>query len=69
MPPRLRAIVDYAIRLTTAPTEIGPDDLARLRSHGLSDSAIHDLACVAAYFNFVNRVALGLGVDLEEAPE
>jgi alkylhydroperoxidase family enzyme len=37
-----------------------------LRDAGLDDRGIHDLAAVAAYFNFVNRLASGLGVDLEE---
>jgi hypothetical protein len=30
------------------------------------DRAIHDICAVTAYFNFVNRIADGLGVDLEE---
>lgn len=37
-----------------------------LRAVALDDRAIHDLAAVTAYFNFVNRMASGLGVDLEE---
>jgi alkylhydroperoxidase family enzyme len=40
-------------------------DADTLRALGLGDAAIHDAACVAAYFNFVNRIALGLGVELE----
>ena len=32
---------------------------------GLDDTAIHDAAQVIAYFNYINRVADGLGVDLE----
>jgi uncharacterized peroxidase-related enzyme len=64
--PRLRTLVDYAIKLTRSPAEITEADLRGLRSAGLSDAAIHDAACVVAYFNFVNRTALGLGVELEE---
>lgn len=41
-------------------------DVRALREEGLGDQAIHDAACIVAYFNFVNRVALGLGVELEE---
>jgi len=37
-----------------------------LRAAGLSDSAIHDAACVVAYYNYVNRLASGLGVELEK---
>ncbi len=40
-------------------------DLARLRASGLTDRDIVDLNQVAAYFNYVNRVAHGLGVELE----
>lgn len=40
-------------------------DLAPLRACGLSDRDIVDLNQVAAYFNYVNRVADGLGVELE----
>lgn len=41
------------------------DDVQALRDAGLQDRAIHDVAAVVAYFNYVNRVALGLGVELE----
>lgn len=63
---RGRALVDYALKLTRAPEVISEGDLSPLRNAGLSDGAIHDAAAVTAYFNFVNRMALGLGVDLEE---
>jgi alkylhydroperoxidase family enzyme len=57
--------VDYAIKLTRAPAAITEHDLAPLRDQGLSDRGVHDLACVVAYFNYVNRLADGLGVELE----
>lgn len=41
-------------------------DIDDLRVVGFSDAAIHDAAAIVAYFNFVNRLALGLGVELEE---
>ena len=37
-------------------------DLGELRSEGLSDSDILDITLIVGYFNFVNRIALGLGV-------
>ena len=40
-------------------------DVEALRSHGLSDEAIHDAVQVIAYFNYINRIAEGLGTDLE----
>lgn len=42
-----------------------PADLDALRRHGFTDEAIHDAVQVIAYFNYINRVADALGVDLE----
>ena len=41
-------------------------DVAGLRSAGFSEEAISDAAQVIGYFNYINRIAEGLGVDLEE---
>ena len=60
-----RAIVDYALKLTDSPASIERKDVEDLREAGLDDRAIHDLAAVVAYFAFVNRIADGLGVELE----
>ena len=65
LPSRARALADYALKLTRAPAEVTGTDVSALRTAGLSDAAIHDTAAVTAYFNFVNRIALGLGVALE----
>lgn len=61
-----RAMLDYAVKLTRAPWEVGEADVDALRAAGFSDRAIHDICAIAAYFAFVNRIADGLGVDLEE---
>lgn len=55
----------YALALTRAPSRTTEADIQRLRDAGCSDRAIHDAATIAAYYNFVNRVASGLGVTLE----
>lgn len=65
LPDRTQALVSYALKLTREPGRMAEADLAPLRAAGLSDRGIHDAAAVVAYFNFVNRVAEGLGVDLE----
>ena len=62
---RSRAFVDFAVKLTRTPAAITRDDLAPLRALNLSDRGIHDLVCVVAYFAYVNRLADGLGVELE----
>lgn len=63
--PADRAMLDYAIKLTTHPNTITADDVAHLRGHGFDELAIHDICAVTAYFAFVNRMADGLGVELE----
>jgi uncharacterized peroxidase-related enzyme len=55
----------YAIKLTRDPQAMVESDLAPLRASGLTDRDIVDLNQVASYFNYVNRVADGLGVELE----
>ena len=53
------------LKLTLSPAEMSADDLAPMRSSGLSDTAILNACEVVSYFNFVNRMADGLGVTLE----
>jgi uncharacterized peroxidase-related enzyme len=60
-----RAMLDFAARLTRSPWEAAEADVLGLRRMGLSDRAILDLVLVISYFAFVNRVADGLGVELE----
>lgn len=64
--PADRAMLIYARKLTLAPASIGAQDIEQLRSNGFDDRAIHDICAVTAYFAFVNRIADGLGVELEE---
>lgn len=60
-----RAILDYAVKLTRSPSQIVEEDVAAMRNQGLDDRAIHDICAIAAYYAFVNRIADGLGVELE----
>ena len=61
--PRLSNVVRYAEKLTSAPEAMTESDLGELRAVGLSDKDVLDLSLIVAYFNFVNRIALGLGVS------
>jgi alkylhydroperoxidase family enzyme len=58
-------MLEYAVKLTRAPGEMSAADTAALRGAGFDDRAIHDICAVAAYYAFVNRIADGLGVELE----
>ena len=60
--PRFGAIVRQAVKLTSTPAAMAEMDLGELRAVGLSDKDILDLTLIVGYFNFVNRIALGLGV-------
>ncbi|MGH2988203.1 MAG: NAD(P)H-hydrate epimerase [Solirubrobacterales bacterium] len=62
---RLIALIGYAVKLTRSPAWMVEADLAPLRDAGLDDRAIVDANQVVAYYNYVNRVADGLGVELE----
>ncbi len=50
--------------LTREPATMSADDVDALRQAGLNDREVHDVAHVAAYFAYVNRVVLGLGAEL-----
>jgi uncharacterized peroxidase-related enzyme len=60
-----RAMVDYAVTLTLHPHRIDAESVARLREVGFDERAILDICQVVAYYNYVNRLADGLGVELE----
>jgi uncharacterized peroxidase-related enzyme len=62
---RLRAILAFAHTLTLEPPSMRQEDVAALRDVDLDDRAILETVQVTAYFNFVNRLADGLGVALE----
>jgi alkylhydroperoxidase family enzyme len=57
--------MELAEKSTRTPWAMRPEDLDRLRAQGLSDVAISDAVQVIAYFNYINRIADALGVDLE----
>jgi uncharacterized peroxidase-related enzyme len=67
--PRLRALLQFAERLAADPAGFEEQHLLPLREAGLDDRAIHDAAQVVAYFSYINRIADGLGVDLEPEME
>jgi len=59
-------MLDYAVKLTREPWAMAEVDIAALRNAGFEDAAILDIAQVTAYYAFVNRLADGLGVELEK---
>jgi uncharacterized peroxidase-related enzyme len=65
--PRERALCDFAVKLTHLAAEVGEDDVAALRAAELTDAEISDAIQVIGYFNYVTRVADGVGI--EDEPE
>ena len=62
-----RVLADYAYDLTLKPHCINEEEhIQSLKEVGFDDRAILDVAMIVSYFNFVNRMILGLGVELEE---
>lgn len=65
MTARERALLAYADVLTRSPADLTEQPIAALRDAGCDDLTIHDACAIVSYFAFVNRVADGLGVELE----
>jgi len=63
--PKDNAMLAYARKLTRAPAEMGPGDVEALREAGFAAEEIVTVNHVVAYFNMMNRIVLGLGVELE----
>ena len=61
-----RVMLEYAAKLTQEPWNMVERDVIALREVGFSDEAILDVNQVTSYYAFVNRLADGLGVELEE---
>ncbi|MBS1795791.1 MAG: peroxidase [Acidobacteria bacterium] len=57
-----RVMCDYVVQLTKDATRITPDYHVKMRAHGFDDTAILQITLIAAWFNYINRVADALGV-------
>lgn len=57
-----RAMLDYVGKVTKNATRVAPADHERLRAHGFDDRGILQITLIAAWFNYINRVADALGV-------
>jgi uncharacterized peroxidase-related enzyme len=61
-----RAMLDFAVKLTNEPAAMTSADVARLHEAGFDDRAVLQITLIAAWFNYVNRVADALGVGKGE---
>ncbi len=60
-----QALCAYAEKLTRTPAAMSEVDLQVLREAGFDDVALHDAVQVISYFNYINRIADAVHVDLE----
>lgn len=56
----------FAEKVTRTPNQMSQQDIRDLRRAGFADQDIHDIVQIAAYFNYINRVADALGVPPED---
>ena len=62
-------MLGYAVLLTRSPHSIDESAIEGLRAVGFDDAGILDICQVVSYYNYVNRLADGLGVELESTWE
>ena len=62
-----RAMLDYAVDISEDATRVTRETLDGLRAHGFDDRAILQMALIASWFNYINRVADALGVGRDDA--
>ena len=60
------AMCEFAKKLTENPSKVIKKDIELLRSYNLSDKDISQIVQIIAYFNYINRVADGLGLEPEQ---
>lgn len=63
--PATRALLDFAVKLTSTPQQMTRADVATLRAAGFSDEDVTDTVQLVGYFNYSNRVMDGLGIQPE----
>lgn len=62
---RMDALLEYCVQLTLSPAKCSQEMVDALRELAWTDAAISDAVQVCSYFNYINRIAEGLGVDDE----
>lgn len=54
---RQKAMLDFAVRVSTEAYKVSESDFATLKSHGFTEEDIWDIAAISAFFGLSNRLA------------
>jgi uncharacterized peroxidase-related enzyme len=60
--PNVKALFRFAAKLTRQQDDMEESDTDELKKAGWSDDAVRETVLTVAYFNYINRVSLGLGL-------
>ncbi len=60
-----RAMIDFALKLTKQPSSVKREDTEFLQQYGFSEEEVVDIVLITCTFNFMDRLADGLGVELD----
>ena len=64
--PQTKGMLEYAAKLTKNPASMQRSDVEGLRKLGLSDEQILSVVLITCNFNFMTRLADGLGVEVDD---
>jgi uncharacterized peroxidase-related enzyme len=63
--PQDKAMIDFALKLTREPSSVRQKDIESLGRHGFAEEQVVDIVLITCTFNFMDRLADGLGVELD----
>ncbi|MBI3801443.1 MAG: peroxidase [Deltaproteobacteria bacterium] len=63
--PQDKAMIDFALKLTREPAKVKREDIEFLQQYGFSEEQVVDIVLITCTFNFMDRLADGLGVELD----
>lgn len=63
--PQGKAMIDFALKLTREPSKVKREDVEFLQQYGFSEEQVVDIVLITCAFNFMDRLADGLGVELD----
>ncbi|MGH7779394.1 MAG: carboxymuconolactone decarboxylase family protein [Candidatus Binataceae bacterium] len=63
--PADKAMIDFALKLTREPSSVKQQEIELLKQHGFGEEQVVDIVLITCTFNFMDRLADGLGVELD----